>query len=122
MDQPDRLDLSSEPGVPALRVVSANDDPAEEAPGDSLLAGGEQFRALVANIPGVVYRCACDEEWTMRFFSDHIEQLIGYPADDFIGNRRRTYGSLIHPEDRQSVVAAIEAALDRAIRTRCSTA
>jgi histidine ammonia-lyase len=113
MDQPDRVELSSETARAALRVVSAHDDPAHEAPDGSLLAGGEQFRALVANIPGVVYRCACDAEWTMRFFSDHIEQLIGYPADDFIGNRRRTYGSLIHPEDRESVVAAIEAALAR---------
>jgi histidine ammonia-lyase len=113
MDQPDRIDHASERARAALRVVPVGGDPAQGSTDGPLLADGEQFRTLVANIPGVVYRCACDAEWTMRFFSEHIEQLIGYPADDFIGNRRRTYGSLIHPEDRSLVVQAIESALDR---------
>ncbi|MEO9174939.1 MAG: aromatic amino acid lyase [Gaiellales bacterium] len=84
-----------------------------ESSDEPLRGGDEQFHALVANIPGIVYRCACDAAWTMQFFSDHVEQLIGYPADDFIGNRRRSYGSIIHPEDRLAVVDAIEAALGR---------
>jgi histidine ammonia-lyase len=113
MDQPDRIDDSSERARAALRVVPVGGDPAQGSTEGPLRSDEEQFRTLVANIPGVVYRCACDAEWTMRFFSEHIEQLIGYPADDFIGNRRRTYGSLIHPEDRSLVVRAIESALDR---------
>jgi diguanylate cyclase (GGDEF)-like protein/PAS domain S-box-containing protein len=71
------------------------------------------FRSVVANIPGVVYRCACDEEWTMRFMSDHIEDLVGYPASDFIGNKVRRYGSIIHHEDRPYVIVEVEKALER---------
>jgi diguanylate cyclase (GGDEF)-like protein/PAS domain S-box-containing protein len=73
----------------------------------------EHFQAVVANIPGVVYRCACDKKWTMFFMSDYMETLVGYPASDFIGNRVRTYGSIIHPDDRPFVVQEIDAALAR---------
>jgi hypothetical protein len=27
----------------------------------------EQFWAVVANIPGAVYRCACGDDWPIRF-------------------------------------------------------
>jgi histidine ammonia-lyase len=67
---------------------------------------------VVANIPGVVYRCGCDEDWTMRFISDDIEDLVGYPAGDFTDLARR-YGSLIHPEDRAQVVVDIARALEQ---------
>jgi len=40
--------------------------------------------SLVANIPGAVYRCACDADWTMQWLSDAIETISGYPASDFI--------------------------------------
>ena len=43
----------------------------------------EQYSGLVSNIPGVVYRCNMDEEWSMLFISDEIERLSGYPASDF---------------------------------------
>ena len=78
---------------------------------EELRASEEQFRTVVANIPGVVYRCACDADWTMQFMSEYIEELCGYPAGDFIGNRARTYGSIIHPEDRPYVVEGIDEAL-----------
>ena len=71
------------------------------------------FRSVVANIPGVVYRCACDETWTMQFMSDHIEDLVGYPASDFIDNKVRTYGSIIHPDDRPYVIREVDDALER---------
>ncbi len=75
-----------------------------------LLASEEQFHSVVASIPGAVYRCAC-ENWAIRFMSDHIERICGFPAADFVGNAVRTYGSIIHPEDRQYVIDEIEQAL-----------
>ena len=39
----------------------------------------ERFRSLVANIPGVVFRCRSDPEWTMLYMSDLVEELTGYP-------------------------------------------
>lgn len=71
------------------------------------------FRAVVANIPGVVYRCACDQDWTMFYMSEYMEKLVGYPASDFVGNRIRRYGSIIHPDDHPFVIQEIDAALAR---------
>ncbi len=73
----------------------------------------ERFRSVVADIPGVVYRCACDATWTIEFLSDQIEDLVGYPPSDFIGNNVRTYDSIIHPEDLPYVIAEVGDALER---------
>jgi len=71
------------------------------------------LRSLIANIPGAVYRCACDEHWTMQWLSDEIEAISGYPASDFIASGVRTFTSVIHPDDREqverSVLDAVEA-------------
>ncbi|HIF51887.1 MAG TPA: PAS domain S-box protein, partial [Thiotrichaceae bacterium] len=63
----------------------------------------DDFRTLVGNVPGVTYRCACDEHWTMEFISDNVELLSGYPVTDFLQNTVRTYASIIHDDDRQLV-------------------
>ena len=108
----------SRPGArPPLRLAGA--PPAAGLPvaadvDAQLRASHEQFRAVVANIPGVVYRCGCDPEWTMRFMSDDIEELVGYPVNDFIDNTARRYGSLIHPDDRQQVIVDIDRAVEQA--------
>jgi PAS domain S-box-containing protein len=71
----------------------------------------ERFRTLVANVPGVIFRCSIDDDWTMEFLSDEIDELTGYPASDFIGNRVRAFGSVIHPEDAPLVTQEVEAAV-----------
>ncbi len=91
---------------------------------DSLLAGveadenriresEERFRLLVEQVPGTVYRCALDADWTMHYLSDGIVELTGYPIGDFLDNRVRSYASIIHPEDRQALAEAVETAVAR---------
>jgi len=75
-------------------------------------ASEERFRSLVNNVPGVVYRCLVDQHWTMIYLSDEVEDITGYPADDFIGNRVRAYASIIHPDDREMVEREVALALD----------
>lgn len=72
-----------------------------------------RFRALVENVPGAVYRCAHDRDWTAVYFSDNISDITGYPASDFIGNKVRSYASIIHPEDTRRVEEVIARALRR---------
>jgi PAS domain S-box-containing protein len=71
----------------------------------------QQYRSLVKNVPGIVYRCANDENWTMSFISDEIQRLTGYPASDFIGNSVRDFASIIHPDDRRKVSENIQYSL-----------
>lgn len=78
---------------------------------ESKLSESERkFRGLVQNLPGVVYRCELDPDWTMHWMSDQIEALSGYKASEFIMNRVRTYGSIVHPEDAALVEKAVYSA------------
>ncbi len=72
-----------------------------------------RLQSLVANIPGSVYRCRIDEQWTAVFLSDAIEQICGYPAADFIDNRVRSIASLSHPDDEPVTNKAILEAVAR---------
>ena len=64
-----------------------------------LRANAATPRSLIDSIPGAIYRCACDRDWTMEWLSDEIETMTGYPASDFIGNAVRTFASIEHPDD-----------------------
>ncbi|MGF6273611.1 PAS domain S-box-containing protein [Massilia sp. UYP11] len=72
----------------------------------------QQFRSLIGNIPGVSYRSKLSDDWPMVFISDAVERVTGYPAADFVSEPpRRTFGALIHAEDRIRVARDIGAAL-----------
>jgi PAS domain S-box-containing protein len=71
----------------------------------------DQFQSLVSNIPGTIYRCLNDKDWTMLYLSSEIYKLSGYPVADFIYNKKRTFESIIHPEDTQSMIRSISDAI-----------
>ena len=73
----------------------------------------ERLRTLVSNIPGAVYRCDYDPDWTMRFLNMAILEISGYPASDFINNEVRTYASIIHPDDRSFVEKVVFEAIEQ---------
>ena len=66
-------------------------------------ASRRRISEMADNVPGVVYRCRMDADWTMLFISSGITQLTGYPVSDFIHNHVRSYASVIHPEDSARV-------------------
>ena len=71
-----------------------------------------QFRSLIANIPGVSFRCLIDEDWTMLFISDAIESLSGWTAADLMTGRI-SYAQLIHPDDRGIVSNLVNSAMEK---------
>ncbi|MCQ2030402.1 PAS domain-containing sensor histidine kinase [Stutzerimonas zhaodongensis] len=58
-----------------------------------------RFRSMVSNLPGVVYRRSGDADRAIRYMSDGIERLTGYPASDFMAPGPRLYCSMLHPDD-----------------------
>jgi PAS domain S-box-containing protein len=62
---------------------------------------------LMSNLPGMVYQCCDDPEWTMLFVSEGCRELTGYEPEDLVGNRRVSYGALILEEDRDLVLTEV---------------
>ena len=91
-------------------IISIRDARPRLAAESGRLDAERRTRQIIQSVPGVVYRCAMDEQWTMAFVSDQVEELTGYPADDFIGNRRTSFGALIHPDDAVDLQSKVEGA------------
>lgn len=70
----------------------------------------ERFRSIVQSVPGAVYRCLLDSNWTMHFLSDGSETLTGYPAESFLRPDGKKWAEIIHPDDRDAIERAIEEA------------
>jgi PAS domain S-box-containing protein len=67
--------------------------------------------AIFEAVPGVIYRCRLDHDWTMDWISEGIHELSGYPGSDFVGSAKRAFVSVIHEEDRENVEAAVNNAV-----------
>ena len=72
----------------------------------------EMLDSMLANLPGVAYRCLNDPAWTILYISEGLHDLTGYEPADILGNARLSYNDLIHPEDRERVHAEIQQAVD----------
>ncbi|MGB5106305.1 MAG: PAS domain S-box protein [Candidatus Zixiibacteriota bacterium] len=78
----------------------------------SLMESHRLLTAMMTNLPGMIYRCRNDVDRTLEFASDGCEQLTGFPASDFIGNKRLSFGGLIHPDDRTATNQQLQSALN----------
>ena len=71
---------------------------------------------LLTNLPGMVYRCRNDQDWTMEFISPSCQILTGYSPEQFVASRPVSYGRhVIVQDDRERVWHEVQEALnDRA--------
>ena len=99
--------IHDEDGKPAVAQGFLIDITARKNSEVALTESEKRFRGLVGNIPGVVFRCDIDSDWTMEFLSDTIEELVGYPSTDFIANQVRSFASVVHPDDRGRLEAEV---------------
>ncbi|PKL49145.1 MAG: hybrid sensor histidine kinase/response regulator [Candidatus Riflebacteria bacterium HGW-Riflebacteria-2] len=71
----------------------------------------QAYANLLANLPGMVYRCLNTPDFPMNFVSDGCYDLTGYAASELTGESRVAYGDLIHHDDRQTVWQTIQLAM-----------
>jgi two-component system, NtrC family, sensor kinase len=74
----------------------------------------QEFRSLVSNIPGAVYRCSAAGRSSLTFISSGIEAISGYPADNFMKKPVQAFPSIVHGDDVEQIYKIV----DRAIKTR----
>ena len=70
------------------------------------------LRSLMASVPGAIYRSAWHAGHRLELITDEIERISGYPAASFIASARRTLLSVIHPDDRDRIMAAVATEVD----------
>lgn len=63
----------------------------------------ERFKLIANNFPGTVYLSNYDETGSKVYLNNQIENLTGYPKEDFLTNKM-TFIDIIHPDDRQYII------------------
>ncbi|MGH7860470.1 MAG: PAS domain-containing protein, partial [Candidatus Binatia bacterium] len=107
-----RGEVIVDPDDGSVRVVGTALDVTERKETERHLRESQRaLSTLMSNLPGMAYRCRNDRDWTIEFVSDGCLDVTGYRPDDLVGNRKLSYGEVIHPDDRETVWNDVQAAL-----------
>jgi len=71
------------------------------------------IESVASRLNGFFYRCQNDAGYTMLFMTEGIETLTGYPVNDFLNNRVRTFTSIVDPQDVGAVDAAVGGGVEK---------
>lgn len=73
---------------------------------------------LLDNLPGMVYRCHNDRDWTVHFVSSGALALTGYDPEVLTSPQGVRYRDIIHPDDRDGVNSGVQAAIKQGVAFR----
>ncbi|WP_421879206.1 PAS domain S-box protein [Marinoscillum sp.] len=71
----------------------------------------ERFRGIADNLPGVIYLCHNDANYSMIYLNDAVEELTGYPKEAFL-NGDVSFVDLYHPDDKERIFKRVDQALE----------
>ena len=63
------------------------------------------YRALVENLPAVIYQVAPDDDRRTMYVSRHVETALGYSRGEWL-DQPDIWMELLHPDDREPTLAA----------------
>ncbi|HEU0014895.1 MAG TPA: ATP-binding protein [Longimicrobium sp.] len=66
---------------------------------------------LLSNLPGMAYRGRCDELRTLEFASEGCARLTGFPCAALVDDARLPFGSLVHEDDHEPMLAGLRHAV-----------
>ncbi len=95
-----------------VKMIGWNQDVTDRKIAENIILENERrIRTLIGNVPGIVYRCKNDKDWTMEYLSEGCFEMTGYLPDELIGNKKLSYSDLILEDDRNMVWDVIQEAL-----------
>jgi PAS domain S-box-containing protein len=68
-------------------------------------ASEQRFRALVEQVPAIVYEMGPDDDRRTLYVSPHAEELLGYTREEWL-DQPDIWTELLHPTDREVELAA----------------
>lgn len=78
---------------------------------EALRESQRKLALLIDSLPGIVFSCKKDSQWSMNYLSEGCLALTEYTSKELIGNGRVSYNTIIHSEDLAKVDKAIEIAI-----------
>ncbi len=95
-----------------LGVLASGDDVTEERSAEvSLRESQRRLSTLMANLPGMAYRCENDPQWTLMFVSEGARELTGFSPEELTGAGQPGFVDLIEPDDRPRVRQMVDEAV-----------
>lgn len=77
---------------------------------EALRESQRMLASVLANLPGMAYRCRNEPQWPLAFVSEGALALTGHAPAQFLDGTVQ-YGQLMHPEDRAGVWDAVQQAV-----------
>ncbi len=92
----------------AIRLFGVVIDRTEQKLAEEALCASEaRYRALVEQMPAVVYTVTVGEASMPLYISPRIEQILGYTSDEWMSNPQ-LWCQCLHPDDREQMSRRLE--------------
>ena len=101
---------ATQPGQDSIFVGFITDLTEQRKLQKNLIDKEQQYRSLMDNMPGVVFRCELNQNWSMIFISPSINEVTGYQPSEFI-DKHTEFGNLIFNDDIARINQSIEEAI-----------
>jgi diguanylate cyclase len=75
----------------------------EQRLSDYIKENEQRMTALLANLPGMAYRCRNDRNWTMQYVSEGCFRLTGYTREELLHNNLKSYNDVILQSYRENI-------------------